>query len=127
MKICHVCNFECEDEAELCPICGADLTVETEESKEENEEILLKNPVLLASVEDIVSAEILKDILISNKIPFTTAELQENAMRVVFGGGFALNDIYVDSCDFEVAEKLYNEFLENKPEFDGEFFEEEEI
>lgn len=127
MKICHVCNFECEDEAELCPICGADLTVETEESKEENEEILLKNPVLLASVEDIVSAEILKDILISNKIPFTTAELQENAMRVVFGGGFASNDIYVDSCDFEVAEKLYNEFLENKPEFDGEFFEEEEI
>ncbi len=124
MKLCHVCNFECNDDAELCPICGADLTVEGD--KDENEEILLKEPVLLASLEDVVSAEILEDILTTNKIPYSTSESEENAMRVVFGGGFSAVEIYVDSSDFETAEKLYNEFLENEPQFEGEFFFEDE-
>ena len=62
MKICHVCNAECEDNAELCPICGADLTYKAqEEAEEEKEELVLNNPVLLASLDDVVSAEILKD------------------------------------------------------------------
>ncbi len=124
MKICHVCNFECSDEAELCPICGAELTAEAAEGIDK--EILLKEPVLLASIEDIVSAEILEDILISNKIPFSTSEQEENAMRVVFGGGFSSVEIYVAQSDFEEAEKLYKEFLENEPQFEGEFFDEEE-
>ena len=36
MKICHVCKAECEDFAELCPVCGADL-VETVEENAVNE------------------------------------------------------------------------------------------
>ena len=28
MKVCHVCKAECDDAAELCPVCGADLTAE---------------------------------------------------------------------------------------------------
>ena len=123
MKLCHVCNFECSDDAELCPLCGADLTAE---ETEESEEILLKEPVLLASIEDIVSAEIFEDILKTNKIPYSTGESEGNSMRVVFGGGFSAVEIYVDSSDFEAAEKLYNEFLENEPQFDGEFFFEDE-
>lgn len=124
MKLCHVCNFECNDDAELCPICGADLTVEGD--KDENEEILLKEPVLLASLEDVVSAEILEDILTTNKIPYSTSESEENAMRVVFGGGFSAVEIYVDSSDFDAAEELYREFLENEPEFVEGFYDEEE-
>ena len=61
MKICHVCKAECEDNAELCPVCGADLTVNTKE--EEAGEIILNKPVLLASLDDVVSSEILKDLL----------------------------------------------------------------
>ena len=33
MKVCHVCQYICDDDAELCPICGAELT-EDEESLE---------------------------------------------------------------------------------------------
>ena len=61
MKICHVCKAECDDSAELCPVCGADLTGDTGE--ETVEEIILNNPVLLATVDDVVSSEILKDLL----------------------------------------------------------------
>ena len=56
MKICHVCKAECEDETELCPVCGADLTVGEEERSEE--EAVINNPVLLATVDDVVSSEI---------------------------------------------------------------------
>ena len=33
---CHVCNFECKDDMEVCPICGAFLLreEETQETKE---------------------------------------------------------------------------------------------
>ena len=37
MKICHVCKAECEDETELCPVCGADLTVGANELIDEAE------------------------------------------------------------------------------------------
>ena len=90
MKICHVCKAECEDFAELCPVCGADLAdVVEEEVIEETDEILLKDPVLLVSVEDVVSAEIFKDILKENNIVFTCEEKDNGgAMQVLFGGGF---------------------------------------
>ncbi|MBR7132973.1 MAG: DUF2007 domain-containing protein [Clostridia bacterium] len=126
MKICHVCKAECEDFVELCPVCGADLTeVEENAAEAQTEEILLKNPVLLASLEDVVSAEIFKDILKDNGIPFTTGDSEDGTMRVVFGGGFVSEDIYVDSADFETADKLYSEFLESETEFDGDFFDDD--
>ena len=126
MKICHVCKAECEDFVELCPVCGADLTeVEEAEASMPAEEIILKNPVLVASLEDVVSAEIFKDILKDNGILFTTSSDEGGTMRVVFGGGFVSEDIYVDSADFETADKLYSEFLESETEFDGDFFDDD--
>lgn len=130
MKICHVCKTECEDHVELCPLCGADLSGFEEEIAEEEatetEEIVIKNPVLLASLEDVVSAEIFKDILKDNGIPFSSDEAEEDgSMRVLFGGGFVSEDIYVDSDYFDKANELYEEFLESEAEFDGEFLEED--
>ena len=119
MKNCHVCNFECEDNAELCPICGADLNF----VPSEEEEVVIE-PVLLGSFDDVVLAEIFCDILIENKIPFSKGEDGELTMKVLFCGGFVAVDIYVDKNDFEKANELYLEFLNNKPEFE-DFFDEE--
>lgn len=120
MKNCHVCNFECEDNAELCPICGADLNF----VPNEEEEVVFIEPVLLGSFDDVVLAEIFCDILIENKIPFSKGEEGEVTMKVLFGGGFVAVDIYVDKKDFDKANELYLEFLNNKPEFE-DFFDEE--
>ena len=123
MKICHVCKAECEDEAELCPVCGADLTGVEEENSEE--EIVINNPVLLATVDDVVSSEILKDLLKENGILFTCDSDEEGTLKVTFGGSFIADDIYVDESDFERASQIYDDFLNSEPEFDGEFFDEE--
>ena len=42
MKVCHVCKAECDDAAELCPVCGADLTAEITEEEEKEESFDLK-------------------------------------------------------------------------------------
>ena len=123
MKICHVCKAECEDETELCPVCGADLTGGEEENSEE--EIVINNPVLLATVDDVVSSEILKDLLKENGIMFTCDSDEEGTLKVTFGGSFIADDIYVDESDFERASQIYDDFLNSEPEFDGEFFDEE--
>lgn len=128
MKVCHVCLTECEDFYDLCPLCGADLRVEAEAELENTdaEEKVVHRPVLLASMEDIVSAEIFKDILKDNGIPYVCPDSEEGTMRVLFGGAFVADDIYVDSSDFEAADKLYTEFLNSEEEFDGEFIEEDD-
>ena len=121
MKVCHVCKTECEDAYELCPLCGAELR-----TTEETEEKLLLNPVLLASIDDVVSAEIFKDILIDNGIPFSSGNDDgEMGIQIKFGGAFVAEDIYVDSTDFEKAEELYKEFLESETEMTFEFDDEE--
>ena len=118
MKNCHVCNQLCEDNAELCPICGAMLldedVVEESESKNSEEERKIE-PVLLAVFEDLVTAEIFKDVLTDNKIPYSDS--QEDTMRVVFGGSFASEEIYIDQADYDKAKELYDEFMANEPEF----------
>lgn len=125
MKICHVCNAECGDNAELCPVCGADISEISDVTDEVKTEI--ENPVLVAKFEDVVSAEIFKDILNDNGIMYSSNDDEEaGGMRVVFGGGFVSADIYVDNSDFEAAKQLYNEFLESEADFDGEFFIDEE-
>lgn len=125
MKICHVCKAECEDNAELCPVCGAELTFNAEE-EEAAEEIILNNPVLLASLDDVVSSEILKDLLKENGIPFSCDTKDEGTLKVTFGGSFTADEIYVDDSDFEKADQIYEDFLNSEPEFDGEFFDEED-
>lgn len=130
MKYCHVCKTECEDNAELCPLCGADLSREDDEVQTEAESVKteINEPVLLATFEDVVSAEIFRDILTENGILYSCDG--EDAMRVTFGGGFASQDIFVDASDLEKAEQLYNEFLESETAFEDGFeegfFEEEE-
>ena len=126
MKICHVCNAECEDNAELCYVCGADLTYNTqEEAGEETEELVLNKPVLLASLDDVVSAEILKDLLKENGILFSDDAEGEGSLKVTFGGAFTAVDIYVDEADFEKANQIYEDFLNSEPTFNEDFFDED--
>ena len=60
-------------------------TKETSTQIPEIEEKVIERPVLLATLDDIVSAEILRDILNSNSIPNSGSESSEGAMKVVFG------------------------------------------
>ncbi len=129
MKICHVCGAECNDDAELCTVCGAEfLPTDENTDSEAQTEIILENPVLAASVEDVVTAEIFRDMLRENGIPFTCDEADAgSSMRVVFGGGFVAEDIYVSEKDLADAERIYEEVLNSEPdfdEFDDEFEEE---
>ena len=126
MKICHVCKTECEDNAELCPVCGADLTLERQEEEIQAEEIVLNKPVLLATLDDVVSAEILRDLLTENNIPFSCDSEDEGTLKVTFGGSFISDDIYVDESDFEKANQIYEDFLNSEPTFDEEFFDDAE-
>lgn len=123
MIICHVCNAECEDGAELCPVCGADLTaVPAEETANET---VIERPTLLATLDDVVSAEILKDMLAEAGISYSS-DSKEETMHITFGGSFAADDIYVDESDLEAANKIYEDFLNSEPQFDEEFFDESE-
>ena len=126
MKICHVCSAECEDNAELCPVCGADLTLERQEEAIQAEEIVLNKPVLLATLDDVVSAEILRDLLTENNIPFSCDSEDEGTLKVTFGGSFISDDIYVDESDLEKANQIYEDFLNSEPTFDEEFFDDAE-
>ena len=120
MKICHVCGIECDDNQEVCAVCGADLTNESLENVTE-----ISEPVLVATFEDLVSSEIFRDILTDNQIPYSMGN-DDSTVRVMFGGGFAADEIYVEKRDFDRAEKLLNEFMESQPEADDFFGETEE-
>ncbi len=125
MIICHVCKAECEYGMELCPLCGAELKTEIEETVEENN--IIVNPTLLCSFDDIISAEIFKDILKENGIPFSgSSEMGDNSIQVLFGGGFVAEDVYVSENDLEKANELLDEFNSQEIEFDEEFFDDGE-
>ena len=87
---------------------------------------ILNKPVLLASLDDVVSSEILKDLLSENGIPFSCDTEDEGTLKVTFGGSFSADDIYVDEGDFERANQIYEDFLNSEPEFDEDFFDETE-
>ena len=123
MIICHVCKKECSDDMEVCPICGAVLNTAVEEGTEEKDTEIMENPTLLASFDDVISAEIFKDILKDNNIPFTSSQMGEATMQVVFGGNLVAEDIYVAEADFEKANELYEDFLNTEIEFDDDFSE----
>ena len=115
MKECRVCVNMCEDDAETCPICGAELNVilETEEAPQ------MKNPVLAASADSPVTAEIFKDMLDENGIAYSVDE-KGDIMHVGFGGSYFAVDVYVDEKDLDRATELYKELTENEADF-GEF------
>ncbi len=126
MIICHVCKAECEDGMELCPLCGAELKIELEEVPQEENDII-NNPTLLCSFDDVISAEIFKDILKENNIPFSgSSEMGDNSIQVLFGGGFVAEDVYVSENHFEKANELLEEFNSQEIEFDEEFFDDGE-
>ena len=134
MKTCHVCGFLCDNDAENCLACGAELKTfeeyereikEAEEraaQKAAEEALIVKKPVLAASVDNVVAAEIYKDVLRDNGIVFTCDE-SEDAMQIVFGGGFSAVEIYVNECDLEIAQKLYDNVVNAEMEFSDEDFE----
>ena len=127
MIICHVCAAECEDEAELCPVCGAALNRPETEEVEEVENDIIENPTLLTSFEDLISAEVFKDVLKENEIPFTcSSEMGDNTFQVMFGGGFVAEDVYVGEENLEVARQLLEDFNSQEIEFDDTFFDGED-
>ena len=127
MIICHVCAAECEDEAELCPVCGAVLNRPETEEVEEAENDIIDNPTLLSSFEDLISAEVFKDVLKENEIPFTcSSEMGDNTIQVMFGGGFVAEDVYVGEENLEVARQLLEDFNSQEIEFDDTFFDGED-
>lgn len=133
MKTCHVCGAVCEKDAEICLLCGAELKTfeayeqeirEAEEAaakKAAEEALIVKNPVLAASVDNIVAAEIYKDVLRDNGIVFTCDE-SEDAMQIVFGGGFNVQEIYVNESDLEIAQQLYENVVNAQMDFDDDDF-----
>lgn len=118
MIICHVCGAECEDTAELCPFCGAQLSKgEVEEKTDAVNEI--KNPVLAASIDDPVTADIFGEVLTDAGIPFSSGD-DGSVMHVGFGGSFFAVDVYVDEENLQRAQELYNEVKASEPQFEDE-------
>ena len=130
MKICHVCAFACEDDAELCPICGAELTSEDESVNEDIEDtedavIVIENPELVQSIDDPVLAEVFCDALKENGILFTSDEPDLSAsMHIGFGGFYTQINIYVDKSDLDKANEIFDSIEIEEPSFDEDFFEE---
>ena len=134
MKTCHVCGFACDNDAEICALCGAELKTfeayeqelrEAEEraaEKAAEEALIIKKPVLAASVDNVVAAEIYKDVLRDNGIVFTCDE-SDDAMQIVFGGGFNAQEIYVNEDDLEIAQQLYENVVNAQMDFDDQDFE----
>ena len=59
MKECHVCHYMCEDGAEICPVCGAELLSGGAVAAAPAE---ITNPVLAASVDSPVTAEMMDEL-----------------------------------------------------------------
>ena len=134
MKNCHVCGVACENEAEICHVCGAELKAfevyekellaeqERQQQAEREDALIIKNPVLAASIDNVVTAEIFEDVLRENGIRFTVDDT-DDGIQVVFGGGFSAVEVYVDDNDLEKAQQLLKEIEESGTEFDQDFFE----
>ena len=130
MKECHVCFCVCGDDADLCPVCGAELETDAADVTADNDvsttpvwavDDTINNPVLAASADSPVTAEIFKDILTENGIAFSIDE-KGDFLHTGFGGGFFAIDIYVDEKNLDAAKDLYRNLTEN--EFSFEDFDE---
>lgn len=118
MKECHVCFYMCGDDDEICPICGAELKEKPAEEPEKTVEPAgIKNPVLAASVDSPVTAEIFKDILSESGIPYFE-DGDGDIMHTGFGGSFFAVDIFVDESDLDEAQSLYKNLVDNEMTFE---------
>ena len=103
--------------APLSPV-SAEPETENAEQNENGDEVLLNNPVLAASADSPVTAEIFKDILAENGIAYSVDE-KGDIMHTGFGGSYFATDIYVDEKDVDIAKELYRNLSENELAFDG--------
>ena len=113
-------------------MCGAELKTfeayeqelrereEQQAKKAAQEALIIKNPVLAATVDNVVAAEIYKDVLRDSNINFTCDE-NEDAMQIVFGGGFNAQKIYVNESDLEIAQQLYENVVNAQMDFEDDF------
>ena len=127
MKICHVCGYSCDDDTDFCPICGAELSEQKGEFDDETE-VVIENPEIVATVDDVVLAEVFCDRLKENGILFTTDEADlSGSIHMGFGGFYTEINIYVDKVDLEKAKEIYDN-LPDISEFESldEFEEDEE-
>ncbi len=127
MKRCHVCGAECEKDAESCAVCGAELCTFAEYEaqllkKQKIEKKKNAKPVFAVTVDNVVTAEIFKDVLKENEISFAVSDEEEN-MRVAFGGNLYSVDFYVEEENLDKAIALYDEIFDATSEFCDEDFE----
>ena len=117
MKECHVCLYICGDDDEICPVCGAELKSEAIDDNAKKvtdpaEPDIIKNPILAASVDSPVTAEIYKDILSENGIAYSE-DSRGDTIHTGFGGSFFAIDIYVDEYNLDIAKDLYRNLTQN--------------
>lgn len=122
MKVCHVCGETFEDYVEVCSDCGAILKTEEEMraiEEEKEAEINIKNPVLVETVEDVITAEIFSDMLKEANIKFYCEE--PSSMMMGFSGGVIAFKIFVDEKDLAAASEIYKNVTETNLMFDDGF------
>ncbi len=111
MLICHVCGKECEDNTEICPVCGAELiNSETGEAIKLNEQDngIVSEPELVTTINDPIEAEVFCDLLTENNILFTSDQNDlSDSMHMGFGGFYTEIKIYVAKSDLDKATELY--------------------
>ena len=119
MRICHVCNAEFDEDMDLCPVCGAEYRDDAEDGRDESsEKEVIENPVLAATVDNILTAEMYADALTDANIPYFTDEEQSGGMRMGFGGSFFAVQVFVDESNLAIAEELYENVCKNAEDFD---------
>ena len=127
MKVCHVCQYICDDDAELCPICGAELTEEEESLEEEALEVVIDDPELAATFNDIVLAEVFCDRLKENDIIFSIEEPDlSSSIHMGFGGFYTEINVYVGKSDYDKAKEIFDDLPDISELEEADDFEEEE-
>ena len=78
--------------------------------KEENEDT---QPVLAAIIQNTVSSEIYQDMLKENGIPFVCRQQGAGGyIKILTGGLFIADSIYVNERDLERARELFENYIE---------------
>ena len=80
--------------------------------------------VLVEAIANTVDSEIFQGILTENNIPFICRQQGASGyLKLVYGGLFAVDHIYVNKKDYESAKDLYQSFVKTNADieiFDGE-------
>lgn len=78
-------------------------------------------PVMVAAIMNTVSSEIFQDILKNNQIPFICRQQGAGGyLKIVTGGLFSTDCIYVNEEDYSHAKELYDIYIESQDFTDSE-------